>query len=125
VTTPSAMQQPEPAVQGSWSHAKAGAPSVAQAMAALAQRVQAALAPVEPRAEFLVALGRQLAVDRPKALAEARARESDQRLKWVAGVGGPISLLGLGIVGYRAAQALSGRLASRTRRAAVSEPVTA
>jgi hypothetical protein len=78
---------------------------------ALAQRLQAALAPVEPRPGFLSQLGRQLAADRPKALAEARAREKDQRLMWVAGVGGAISLLGF--VGYRAAQAWGGR-AGRT-----------
>jgi hypothetical protein len=76
----------------------------------LARRLQAVLKPVEPRQTFLAQLAEQLAAAQPKA--EAAVRQRDQRLMWLAGVGGALYLVGLGFVSWRAAQAVGGRLAA-------------
>jgi hypothetical protein len=56
-------------------------------------------------------LSRQLAAARPQVLAQAaaRARQKEHRLLLAAWVGGALCLAGLGLVGYRAAQAAAGR----------------
>jgi hypothetical protein len=85
-----------------------------QGLKEVARRVQANLAPVEPRADFLRELSRQLAAAWPQAEVEAarRARQKDQRLMWVAGAGGLLYLAGLVFLSVRAALAVGGRLAA-------------
>jgi len=74
----------------------------------LARRLRAALVPVEPRPGFLAQLADQLVAARPEM--EAAARQKEQRLLWMAGVGGALYLAGLGFVSFRAAQVVGGRL---------------
>jgi len=90
--------------------ATAPSPELAPALISLARRLQAALTPVEPRPAFLAHLAEQLAAARPQV--EAATRQKEQRLMWVAGVGGALYLAGLGFISLRAAQAVGGRLAA-------------
>jgi len=83
---------------------------LAPGLVALARRLQAALTPVEPRPAFLAQLAERLAAARPQV--EAAVRQKEQRLMWVAGVGGALYLAGLGFISLRAAQAVGGRLAA-------------
>src|SRR4051812_6208579 len=78
----------------------------------LAGRVGRALAPVEPRPAFVRQLKTQLVEALPGVLADAGAREGRRReLVWtVAGVGGVLSVLGLGFLTFRAAAALSSKI---------------
>ena len=85
-------------------------PELAPSLLALARRLQAVLTPVEPRPAFLAHLADQLAAARPQV--EAAARQKEQRLMWLAGVGGALYLAGLGFISVRAAQAVGGRLAA-------------
>lgn len=75
----------------------------------LARRVQAAMPLVAARAGFTAELRAQLDQARPEAEA-TREREKEQRRRWVAGIGGAVALLGLGIVTYRTAQAVTSKV---------------
>lgn len=89
-------------------------PAAVQGLKEVARRVQASLAPVEPRADFLRDLNAQLSAAWPQAEAEAarRARQKDQRLMWMTGAGGVLYLAGLVFLSVRAALAVGGRLAA-------------
>jgi hypothetical protein len=70
----------------------------------LARRLQAALVPVTPRPAFASGLRAQLQARLKAARAQRAeaARPGSSRLLWMAaGVGGVLSVVGLGIVGWR------------------------
>jgi hypothetical protein len=75
----------------------------------LARRLHTAMPPVAPRAGFTAELMTQLTLARPEAEA-TRLREKEQRRRWVAGIGGAVALLGLGLVTYRTAQAVTSKV---------------
>ncbi len=97
-----------------------------EALLALARRVRAALAPVEPRPAFVSDLKAQLGVRaRKMRLAARQTKEIRKRqLIWAAaGLGGMIYLVGLMLVGWRLTLALvsliAGLLGGRMARASV------
>jgi hypothetical protein len=86
---------------------------VPEALLPLARRLQNSLMPVEARPAFVADLQRHLAAEHVAATAtraSVRAREKEQRLRWVAGLGGALYLASLGFVSFRAAQAVTGRV---------------
>ena len=74
----------------------------------LARRLNRAMPPVALRPGFAAELRAQLDLARPEAEA-TRRREKDQRRRWIAGLGSAVALLGLGIVTYRTAQAVTSK----------------
>ncbi len=88
----------------------------------LARRVQGAMAPVAARAGFAAELRARLEQARPEVEA-ARRREKEQRRLWVAGIGGAVALLGLGIVTYRTAQAVTGKVGPRAKEQGAASPL--
>ena len=79
----------------------------------LARRVQAALAPVEPRPAFVSDLRAQLRGDAREARQTAE-RNRERRRKWIglaAGLGGILYLLGLMTVSWRLSLAMLGLIA--------------
>jgi hypothetical protein len=88
---------------------------LSESVARLALRLQHSLAPVEPRPVFVAELQGRLVVEHAAAAAaraSTRAKEKEQRLRWVAGLGGALYLASLGFVSFRAAQAVTGRVAA-------------
>lgn len=75
----------------------------------LARRLHRAMPPVAPRPEFTADLRAQLDQARPAAEA-ARRHEKEQRRRWMAGIGGAVYLLSLGIVTFRTAQAVTSKV---------------
>jgi hypothetical protein len=85
---------------------------------ALAGRVRAALAPVEPPPDFVADLKRQLVADADRARAVTRRERTVQRRALVvaAGAGGAVYVLGLAALAVRASLSLAGFLAAVIRR---------
>ncbi len=93
----------------------------------LARRLYQAMPPVAPRPGFAAELRTKLTEWQPTAVA-ARQKEREQRLRWMAGLGGAVYLLSLGFVTYRTAQAVTGRVGPWVRppkNAAVEPPALA
>ena len=95
-----------------------------EALLALARRVQAALAPVEPRPAFVSDLKMRLGVSVREARLAARQKTETRKrqLIWAAaGLGGIIYVVGLILVGWRLTLALAtliaGLLGGRMARA--------
>jgi hypothetical protein len=89
--------------------------SVPEGLLPLVRWLQAGLVPLEPRPAFVTNLQGRLAAQHATAAAtraSARAKEKEVRLRWVAGLGGALYLASLGFVSFRAAQAVTGRVAA-------------
>ncbi len=85
------------------------------ALLRLAGRVQAALGPVEPRPAFVVEVKqRLLAAERVAAASAAPQHSQQQKLMWMAGLGGAAYLASLGVVSYMAARAGKGLMRGAT-----------
>jgi hypothetical protein len=93
-----------------------GAPGLAaEVTRQLVHRLESRLVVVEPRPAFVSELKGRLAVEHLALVAKratARAKEKEQRLRWAAGLGGALYLASLGFVSFRAAQAVTGRVAA-------------
>jgi hypothetical protein len=85
---------------------------------ALAGRVRAALAPVEPPPDFVADLKRQLVANADRARAVTRRERTEQRRALVvaAGAGGAVYALGLVALALRAGLSLAALLAALIRR---------
>ena len=80
------------------------------ALMLLARRIQAAMAPVEPRPAFAADLKARLVAQR-RAQAQPAAG-AGRGMLWLAGLAGAVSMAGLGFVSYRVARAGVGRMSA-------------
>jgi hypothetical protein len=78
-----------------------GAAERLEGLLRVAQLLHAVLVPVEPRAGFVAGLKEHL-LARGASPSHARPARVEPWLWWAAGVGGVVSLVGLGIWGYKA-----------------------
>ena len=94
--------------------AMAGLGSAAQRRLAglmrLAARLRASLTAVEPRPAFVAEVKERLLAAQRATAATMAPVQAQQRLMWMAGLGGAAYLAGLGVVSYMAARAGTGLL---------------
>lgn len=83
-----------------------------ETLSQLEGRLKDCLVPITPRPAFVAELKSQLLSARPADIA-LQAPEKEQRLRLIAGLGGALYLAGLGFVSFRAAQAVTRRVAAR------------
>jgi hypothetical protein len=94
------------------------------ALMRLAARVRAALVAVEPRPAFVLEMKqRLLAAERVAAASAAPLHSQQQKLMWMAGLGGAAYLASLGVVSYMAARAGRGLMRGASGGAAHPETV--